>query len=80
MKKNTIDGCIKIFNYLSIGYIHRYCTGPPRIASKKSKVNLCSSPCSSQFLQPPKRKRVGDKGKITFSEPNFNINIKISIF
>ena len=25
---------------------------------KKSKVNLCSSPCSSQFLQPPKRKRL----------------------
>ena len=34
MKKNTIDGCIKRFNYLSIGYIHRYCTGPPRIASR----------------------------------------------
>ena len=34
MKKNTIEGCIKRFNYLSIGYIHRYCTGPPRIASR----------------------------------------------
>ena len=34
MKKNTIDGCIKRFNYLSIGYIHWYCTGPPKIASR----------------------------------------------
>ena len=32
--KDAIDGCIKGSNYLSIGYIHRYCTGPPRIASR----------------------------------------------
>ena len=32
--KDTIDRCIKESNYLSIGYIHRYCTGLPRIASQ----------------------------------------------
>ena len=32
--KNAIDGCIKRSNYLSIGYIHRYCTVPSRIASR----------------------------------------------
>ena len=32
--KHAIGGCIKGSNYLSIGYIHQYCTEPPRIASR----------------------------------------------
>ena len=32
--KDAINECIKGSNYLSIRYIHRYCTGPPRIASR----------------------------------------------
>ena len=33
-EKDAIDGCIKGSNYLSIGYIDRYWTGPPRIHSQ----------------------------------------------
>ena len=38
-----------------------------KFTTLKKNPKLCSSPCSSQFLQPQKRKRARDKRKITFS-------------
>ena len=41
-EKDAIDGCIKGFNYLSIWYIHWYCTGSSRIASRGKWTTRCT--------------------------------------
>ena len=38
-----------------------------KFTTLKKNPKLCSSPCSSQFLQPQKRKSAEDKRKITVS-------------